>query len=315
METANDDYLLQRCYIFPGDNPMLKVNFDDFLWYRPQKRDCYFRWSDEKDDPLLLATKRDCQEYSPQEDKALFRTFAALGQDRGKILNFANKYGLLVGRSADEIAKRKFEPSDDWPISATDLGSYGPSTFRLNDWQTRIDEMKSLVDLVDLMTCDKNHSNKDRRLADPLKHKDAFVRALRWQPPGATRRTSLGKIETADQLAELGVAKIIEKFKAAVLHSVAKVTWDSENRQPILSIVPIDLAHFLYWQLCDSLFEGAAFRQCVICGKWVRPGRSDGWATCSSACRTKKCRNGKKKLGKVSSNKKLKNVKIPRVRE
>src|SRR5262249_6095838 len=103
---------------------------------------------------------------------------------------------------------------------------------------------------------------------------------------------------TANELAELGVAKIIGKYKTVVLTSKPEVSWDNKNRRPILSIVPIDLGHFLYWQLCESLFEGAVFRQCEVCGKWERPERPDCWSTCSLACRSKKWRNEKKKLAK-----------------
>ena len=114
-----------------------------------------------------------------------------------------------------------------------------------------------------------------------------------WQPPGATRRIDIGNPRTADELADQAVGKIINKYKAVVLSSVAEVSWDRKNRLPTLSIVPIDLWHFLYWQLCESFFEGAAFRQCEVCGIWVRPERPDCFSTCSAACRSKKFRNAK----------------------
>jgi hypothetical protein len=275
---------------------VLNVNFDTFVWYRPKGSENRFRWSEEKD-PLLLAGGRGYQEYTPNEQKALFRTFATLGDDQ--ILGFANEFGLVVGRSLDDREKWRLKPGADWPIIATDMGCHGPSTFRLSDWLTRISEMKSLVDLVELMTNDMDHPNKNRRAADPVKNRDAFLRALRWQPPDATRRIDIGNPRTADELAELGIAKIINKYKDVVLNSKAEVSWDSKNRRPILSIVPIDLGHFLYWQLCESFFAGATFRQCEVCGKWERPERSDCWSTCSSACRSKKWRNERKKTAKT----------------
>src|SRR5271165_1562685 len=170
---------------------MLKVNFDNFRWYRPKRRANRFQWSDEED-PLLMAGGRDYDEYTPSDHKALFRTFATLGDDEDKILKFANKYGLLLGRSDDDIHKRGLKPDKDWPISATDLGSHGPSIFPRSDWVTRIAEMKSLVELVDLMTNDIDHPNPDRRAADPVKHRYDFLRALRWQPPDATRKIDIG---------------------------------------------------------------------------------------------------------------------------
>jgi hypothetical protein len=276
---------------------MLKVNFDTFNWYRPRGKDDRFRWSDEKD-PLLLAGGRGCQEYTPKDKKALFRTFAELGGDRDQILAFANRFGLLVGRSQDDRVKRGRKPGEDWPISAADMGCHGPSIFRLSSWVTRIAEMKSLVDLVELMTNDIGHPNKDRRKADPVNNRDDFLRALRWQPPDATRRLDIGNPRTDAELAERAVAKIIDKYKAVILASTAEVSWDSKDRRPILSIVPIDLGHFLYWQLCDWFFDGAAFRQCEVCGKWERPARPDCWSTCSLACRSKKHRNEKKKPAK-----------------
>jgi hypothetical protein len=137
---------------------------------------------------------------------------------------------------------------------------------------------------------DLDHPTAERRVADPVKNRDDFVRALRWQPPDATRRIDLGNPRTADALAELAVAKIVDQYKDVVVASAAEVSWDSKNRRPILSIVPSDLGHFLYWQLCESFFEGAAFRQCQVCGKWERPERPDCWSTCSLACRSKKWR-------------------------
>jgi len=270
------------------------VNFDTFFWHRPQTKQDHFRWSDGQD-PILLAGGRGYHTYAPKDDKALFRTFATLGADRDSILRFANEFGLLVGPSQGDIEKRRYKRGEDWPISVADMGCYRPSTFRFSDWVTRIEEMKCLVDLVELMTNDMDHPQPERRTADPVKYRSDFLRALRWQPSDATTGIDLGKSQTADALAELAVGKILDKYKTVVLTSASKVTWDGKNRRPMLSIIPVDLGHFLYWQLCESFFAGAAFRQCEVCGKWVRPERPDCWSTCSLACRTKKCRNAKKK--------------------
>ena len=110
---------------------MLKVNFEAFVWYRPKGSDNRFHWSDETD-PLLWAGGRGYEEYTPAANPALFRAFATLGDDRGRILAFANKFGLLVGRSADDIKRRALQPGDDWPLSAVDMKCHGPSTFRLD---------------------------------------------------------------------------------------------------------------------------------------------------------------------------------------
>jgi hypothetical protein len=272
---------------------MLQVNFDTFQWYRPKGKDNRFRWSADED-PLLMANGRDYEVYPPKNYKALFRTFAALGDDGNKILEFANKFGLLLGRSTDDIHQRGLRPSEDWPISAADMGSHGPSIFRRSDWLTRINEMKSLVELVDLMTNDIDHPRPDCRMADPVKNRYDLLRALRWQPPNANRKIGIGNPQSANELVDLAVAKIVIKYKDVVLRSTSEVSWDSKNRRPNLSIVPKTLGDFLYWQLCESFFEGAVFRQCEICGKWDRPDRPDCWSTCSKACRSKKYRNRKK---------------------
>src|SRR4051812_42655375 len=104
---------------------MLKVNFDTFLWHRPKGTDNRFQWSDEQD-PVLLAGGRGYEEYTPKDHKALFRTFATLGTERGQVLEFANEFGLLVGRSADDIEKRKLKPGEEWPRSTADMGCHGP---------------------------------------------------------------------------------------------------------------------------------------------------------------------------------------------
>ena len=273
---------------------MLIVNFDTFWWHRPQTKQDHFRWSDGQD-PILLAGGRGYQTYAPKQHPALFRAFGTLGADRAQILGFANKFGLLVGPSQDDIEKRGFKLGEDWPMSAADMGCYRPSTFRLSDWVTRIEEMKKLIDLVELMTNDMDHPQPQRRVADPVKNRSDFLRALSWQPPDATAAIHLEDPQTADALAELAVGKIIDKYKTVVLTSATKVAWDGRNRRPTLSIIPVDLGHFLYWQLCESFFTGAAFRQCEVCGKWERPERPDCWSTCSLACRSKKCRSAKKK--------------------
>ena len=162
---------------------MLKVNFDTFRWYRPKAPCDRFRWSDEND-PLLLAGGRGCREYSPKTYKGLFRRFASLGAHPGKILAFANQFGLLVGRSPADRIKRKLRPGEDWPIDTASMGCHGPSTFRLSDWVTSIGEMKGLVDLVELLTNDCDHPNKARRVADPVKNRDEFLCARAGNRPG-----------------------------------------------------------------------------------------------------------------------------------
>ena len=60
--------------------------------------------------PLLQAGGRGYDAYTPQDNRALFRTFATLGDERGRILAFATRFGLVVGRSTDDIKKRGLQP-------------------------------------------------------------------------------------------------------------------------------------------------------------------------------------------------------------
>jgi hypothetical protein len=73
---------------------LTEVNFDTFTWHRPKGKDDKFHRSDEIDF-LSMADGCGYKEYAPKDNK-LFSALAALGNDRCKILRFAQQGRLPI---------------------------------------------------------------------------------------------------------------------------------------------------------------------------------------------------------------------------
>ena len=236
--------------------------------------------------------------YHPMsKNPGLFRDFSEL-EDKEKIREFANQYGLLFDRySGEDNIKEK--------------GSYrsveAACGVALAKWEHEIGDMRALIAIWDLITGSKiadleriitwKNGDVEYRIFTPKRRASAWLTL-----PGKAHRFTEGDILVPAQEAlqrEINVRlsgevdRSSNETRLQRIECVPQLGWTPDGHQQLV-VTPFNLLGAMWLQFAQFVSGAYTLKRCVACGKYLQVGkgvkrRSDA-ATCSDACRQRKRR-------------------------
>lgn len=236
--------------------------------------------------------------YKPMKQNAgLFRDFSEL-EGKGKILEFANQYGLLFDRYSDE--DRREEKGSYRSVEAA-------CGIALAKWQHEIGDMRALVAVWDSITASKiddleriiTWRNRDVKyqIETPKGCTSCWLTL-----PGVIHRFKVGDVLLPAQEAlqreinrrlsgEIDRGSLEARFQR--IECVPQLIWTSDDHQQ-LTLAPPNLLGAMWLQFALVVTGAYELRRCAVCGKYLQVGkgvqrRADA-ITCSDACRQRKRR-------------------------
>jgi len=247
---------------------------------------------EEYDGPALVPIGDSERRYVPSPD--LFLEFASIDPDReGRIVKFANSYGLLGGG-----------PLWLYPKPARKgAGGAGVDGEMRSHWQGHLHKMKAAVSLWEAL-----RTQDSKLLSQCIQWHGAERVDYKWPPssdwptPWSTRATIASKQTNPlllDRLrpgdvempARMYLQEVVNKSLDKLV--APRLLWTLPDRQKMgLFIVPDSLIGCLWLQLANGIAEFRKFRICEGCKKpmLVAPegsGSRTNRKTCSDACRVR----------------------------
>jgi hypothetical protein len=228
--------------------------------------------------------------YQPlRKNTALFRSFAEVElthQQEGRVVEFANKFGLLGDPPAGY----------DFSIPDLSLPEDVKSWNVLLWWRCAIHAMRDMIGLWDAVrTRDHSrlqnyitwwndhkvvyHNNQDPRFVSPLQ-----IIASREVREGWLAHFKQGDLVTP---AWFHLMSTVNMWLAGLVN--AELQWDEAALRPVAQIVPSSLLGALWLQLYHAIDGEKNYRTCEVCKTWFEVTPKVNRTTkryCSDACRS-----------------------------
>jgi hypothetical protein len=247
----------------------------DFAAWDPTGRTLleHQHWHPDPEVPVHMKT------LSGPDASRLYLKFSNLGDDEGKMLDFANRYGYL-GLSFLSVLL----PGESYPmLTYAEL---------LGDWRNEVNNMRFAVKLWTAY-CRSDES----ALAEWVKWSKSGKRVYLVEDfgPGVGGRYGRHLLASSaynkQVFAKLAVGDVVDAAPLAVVYLINRAIADSTRsrldfgRYPALSYtsVPETLLAAMWLQFAREVLEGGRVHECEICGMPVAGKRSRRF--CSDSCR------------------------------
>jgi hypothetical protein len=241
-----------------------------------------------------LPTKR--RAYEPLvEHTGLFRTFAALPDDKDAIVAFADRYGLLVG--GNEMMFVPLPRGDRGARSTVVIGGNLGSVpaERLETWRSEIAEMR---ELSDLWCAAKAADLKKLNLLLTWHGDDTVVyhhaggrQEVVWRKKREPLPLSEGElIKPAQFYLAKRLTQRLEGDKEHPALASPALIWDLDKNAPVLVLTPKNLLGALWLQFAQAVSGNKVFRECDECSTWFEVSKAAfriNRMYCSGACKAK----------------------------
>lgn len=287
----------------------------DFIWYI---NDAGYRLVEAEtgsvDDLLVVANVQSdgglykVNRYNPlRQHKCLFRTFAEEGFEPERILDFANRFGLMgfdqeIAAAEVSPVQRNMESLRHWQLEISSIRK------ALNLWDMVQEEEKAgltvyLEPFMEWLDADLAADGRPVAAADEDKLPEVEPEELRWF---RTHPECLQWYLSGD----LAVPALM-RVQAIINHHLEKrisprILWDDERRKKwSLYFVPDNLIGAIWLQLSQAVTQEKDYRRCRQCDTWFEidhyTARSNRYF-CSNACRSKAYRDRQAEARRLHGN-------------
>jgi len=235
-------------------------------------------------------------------DGALFREFAETPQTPDGALCFANQHGWLG--VAEPIVSAAF-PDESHALRMRPVRGGE----QIHAWMSEIAAMHRLVRVWDIVLGRRGPSHGSARFEQRIRWIQDEAILYEWVTYKERGREYIASRKCRPWLLDrLLRAKSLEPtlhwyLQIAVNEKLAQhgvrvqLLWDRKFEQLGLTMVPTNLAGFLWLQFAKAIEGETAYRQCEDCGRWFALGGRSGRADkrfCSGTCKARTHRSKKK---------------------